>query len=136
MPFQSSSSLKAARALKNMLATISANQKGPVEVSQSTGRSAAGGRELQDRLAGPQVAELLGGDLPDVGGIGAQPLDGARQLVGAGAQGDDVALHGGDLAAHGAHAEHLVAAVDGEAGGQQHEAGAAEDARTHRAARV
>src|SRR6185503_3191402 len=117
MPFQSRSSLKAARALKNMLTRKSANQPGPVEVSQSTGRSAAGGRELQDRLVGPHVAQLLTGDLLDVGRVVAQPLDGARELGGAGAQADQVPLHGGDLAAHGAHPEHLVAAVDGEAGG-------------------
>ena len=35
MPFQSSSSLKAARALKNMLTRNSANQNGPVDQNQS-----------------------------------------------------------------------------------------------------
>src|SRR4029079_16335769 len=103
MPFQSSRSLNAARALKNMLTTNRATQAGPVEVSQSTGcrASAAGRRELQDRLPGPHVAELLARQLLDVGRIVAHPLDRARELVGAGPQRDDVALHGGDLAAHG-----------------------------------
>src|SRR4030095_1218261 len=86
MPFQSSSSLNDARALKNMLIRNSANQPGPVDVSQSTAGSAAGRGKLQDRLVGPHVAELLARELLDVGGIVPQPLDRARELVGAGAR--------------------------------------------------
>src|SRR5207244_12043969 len=92
MPFQSSKSLKAARALKNRLTRNRTK-------NQSMGRRSAAGRgvararlaargagELQDGLVGPDVAELLAGELLDVGRIAAQALRRAREPAGRPAQ--------------------------------------------------
>src|SRR2546422_4898395 len=94
MPFQSTSSLRAARPLTSRATTNAPNQNQPVPQSHSMRALLVGLRgKLQDALALADVAEVLAGELLDVGGIAAQPLDGPGQLVGARAQGDEVALH-------------------------------------------
>src|SRR3989442_11345048 len=86
MPFQSTSSLKAARPLTSMAATNTPNQAQPDPQSQSTGLLVGLRGKLQDGLALAHVAEVLAGELLDVGGVVSQPLDPPRQLVGARAQ--------------------------------------------------
>ena len=87
MPFQSSRSLKAARPLKNSATQKSANQNRPVapEPAQSASTLAQRGvPELRDgnfSTVSPSrtIADLLAGELLDVGGIVAQPLDRAAR---------------------------------------------------------
>src|SRR5207245_7224970 len=137
MPFQSTSSLKAARPLTSMAATNTPNQAQPAPQSQSTGLLVGLRGELQDGLALADVAEVLAGELLDVGGVVAQPLDRPRQLVGARAQRDEVALHRVHLAAHLRHLQHRAHAVGAEADGDEQDGGDAERPRAaaHRAVR-
>src|SRR5256712_5687383 len=81
MPFQSTSSLKAARPLTSMAATNTPNQAQPDPQSQSTGLLVGLRGKLQDGLALAHVAEVLAGELLDVGGGVAQPADRPRQPV-------------------------------------------------------
>src|SRR5689334_5838998 len=113
MPFQSTSSLNAARPLSSSVTTNAPNQNQPAPPSQST-RLAPGvrlRRKLEDCLALADVAEILAGELLDVGGIVSQPVDRARELVGAPVQREEIALHRLQLAPQLGHLEHGAGAV-------------------------
>src|SRR4029453_9471053 len=100
MPFQSSSSLKAARPLTKSATQKSANQNQPVPQSHvqnaSTTDSARAGDALrgkfQDRLALADHAHFLAGELLDVERIVAQSLDRLGQVGLLRAQGRQLAL--------------------------------------------
>src|SRR6266540_7164088 len=76
MPFQSIRSLKAARKLKNDDTTKSTpqNHVDCQSASTSAARLVAGG-ELEDRVARAHHPLLLTGDLLEVRGVVAQPID-------------------------------------------------------------
>src|SRR5262245_6709946 len=133
MPFQSRSSLKTARPLKNEEMAKSAAQS----QSMARSRSLLGlRRELQDGLARPDEPVLLTCQLLDVVGIVAQAVNDHREALGLQPQRRDLPLGGLDLAVHGAHAHEAAHAVHPDRRGEQHRRDGAEDAESHRPKRV
>src|SRR6185503_11311634 len=76
MPFQSIRSLKAARKLKNDETTKRTPQNHvECQIASTSAARLIAGRELEDRIARAHHALLLAGDLLEVRGIVAQPVD-------------------------------------------------------------
>src|SRR5687767_178396 len=119
MPRQSSSSLNAARKLKNAVTTKSASQYHSMAVVSAGLRG-----ELQDFLARAHVAEILAGELFDVERIVAQLLDGDHQRLRAGVKASEIGFDQRELPLHRHDAQHAVCADrdadDDEDGEDQH----------------
>src|SRR6266571_9571730 len=138
IPFQSRSSLNAARALTSSATQKAASQNQPVPQSQSMNGALLLllGREFEDGLAGTGEALLLAGDLLEVGGVGPEPRDLLHAEARALAQPLEIALLARDLAPDVAHQQEGLAAPHGEAGDEECQSGEAGEPVAHPADRV
>src|SRR5690348_8607206 len=124
MPFQSISSLKAARKLKNDETTNSAPQNQADDQRASTSAAHAFlGRELEDGFPRTHHAALLAGDPLEIGGVVAEAVDQLGQPLGLLAQVDVLTLERPHLLANLLEADDPLPPIDHEPGQHQQDAG-------------